>query len=100
LQAGWQYRHIWGVKTHYTFGLHPLGRMRSWLPRTYAVLPAGEVQRVRTPGRGYLAPGLSLGLEHQQRWFARLHLLTLFPYNTALLPQIHLAVGYLLSPKS
>lgn len=100
VQGGWQYAKPLGQRWQYSLGISPLGVLRAGLPRTYAVSPQGEVTRVRAPGRWYAAPGLSLGLHHARGLFTRLHLLTLFPYNTAFLPQLHVEIGYQLSPSS
>ena len=83
-----------------TYGISPLSYFRSFLPETYEVDNNGNVEQVKLPGRGYYAPGFTIGFGKQKinKRFAayqlNLHMLFLINYNHAFLPTLNIEFGY------
>ncbi|MEM7367479.1 MAG: hypothetical protein AAF587_02690 [Bacteroidota bacterium] len=84
---------------HAQLGISPLSVYRSFLSETYEVSSSGAVERVRLPGRTYLAPVLTGGIGSRwqkppiEAWFLNLHGMILMPYNTFILPLLNVEVG-------
>jgi len=94
---GLSYRRTRETGRDISFGLHPLGFARSFLPETYEYLD-GEIEQVKLPGRFYYGPELGIGTgkhlkKSQYRLYSRLSVLTLLPYNTGAMYFINLEIG-------
>ncbi len=82
----------WGASTGF-------GVFRSFLPETYEVND-DEVKKVFLAGRTYVYPYLALHTEKSWRknpnhaYFATFSSMFLMPYNTTVVPLLHLQIGY------
>ncbi len=98
--GGWEFRKIFGNRFNLTAALQPFGIYRSFLPETYKVKDNGEIKKVLLPGRMFLSPSVSAGFGRMGRWnpdngwYTRLNIMTLLPYNRALLPLMNIEFGY------
>lgn len=104
---GLHFRHT-GVKgRHWQLGMSPLAYYRSFLPNTYTLTSEGTIGQIRLAGRSYFAPTASLrfGAQWEKISFAEacfigLHLMTLMPYNTYIMPLFNIELGIRLTSSS
>jgi len=87
-----------GGRVVFTFDLSPAGIYRSFLTETYLVR-VDEVGKVFLPGNFFYSPGAGFDIgrklagTHHSEIFGRIQVITLIPYNTYLMPLIHIQIG-------
>lgn len=100
LGAGWQRKKVFNKRFFITMEGKPLGFYRSFLPETYKVEDDGSIKKVGLPGRFYFAPSVSAGFgiagkkDTERALFAKVHVITLLPYNTYIMPLLNIELGY------
>ena len=98
--AGWTFKKVTRSRFNLTTSLQPFGLYRSFLTETYKVSDNGDIRKVFLPGRMYFAPSVSAGfgrvgrLNPENGWYTRMNIMTLLPYNGALLPLLNVEFGY------
>ncbi len=106
ISAGWQWRKITTSRWNWIYAVQPFGVYRASYPEAYKVNDDGSVNEIFLPGRNYLAPCISAGFGRMGRWNpkngwqARIHLMTLLPYNKTILPLLNFELGYHFSIQS
>jgi hypothetical protein len=87
-----------GNRVVFTFSLSPAGIYRSFLTETYLV-NADEVKKVFLPGNFYYSPGAGFDIgrkladKPESEIFGGIQVITLIPYNTYLMPLVHMRIG-------
>ena len=98
--AGWGTKKVFANRFNLQTNLQPIGIYRSFLSETYKVKNNGDIKKVILPGRYYLSPSISLGFGRvgkrnpKNGWYSRVNLMTLLPYNKAILPLLNVEFGY------
>ncbi|MEL6670641.1 MAG: hypothetical protein AAFR61_00470 [Bacteroidota bacterium] len=100
LQMGTASRFKFGKRGLMELGLHPLSILNTFLPETYQLDEDLGLQFLGPSGRAYLAPSASIGFGKKASkillppWIIRVHVMTLFPFNTGVMPLLNIEVAF------